>query len=224
MTKTFSQSDVKVLAPCPFCGSSNIDPEGVASFKKEYRTQDMTWAKDSTPDRIENRPACSDCGATTDGDWNARAVNAQEAAQGAGEPNFRMCQAGARALPDVVRERGYADIIVAADVFRAMLAAAPQPEKRPEGLMLNDKAEITCEKKPESAEEGAGEIAAKIVERCRLFGTSTQAISEATAIITAFRAEVVEECAKMARSRGGLEFETVYGIADAIRSLGKSGA
>lgn len=58
-------------------------------------------------------------------------------------------------------------------------AAAPQPEKRPEGLMLNEKAEITCEKKPESAE---------------------------------------------ARSRGGLEFETVYGIADAVRSLGKSGA
>lgn len=61
------------LKSCPFCGSEDIDPEGVASFKKEYRTQNLTWDKDATPDRIERRPACNNCGATTDGDWNVRA-------------------------------------------------------------------------------------------------------------------------------------------------------
>ena len=57
---------------CPFCGSTNIDPEGVSAFKPEYRSLDMTWHKDATPEKIEHRPACNNCSATTDGDWNKR--------------------------------------------------------------------------------------------------------------------------------------------------------
>lgn len=66
---------VKKLDYCPFCGSTDIDPEGVASFKPEYRNGDLdlTWDKDATPDKIEHRPACNDCNATTCGDWNTRA-------------------------------------------------------------------------------------------------------------------------------------------------------
>lgn len=59
--------------PCPFCGSTKIDPEGVAAFKPEYRAQDLNWNEHATPDKIEHRPACLECGATTDGDWNVRA-------------------------------------------------------------------------------------------------------------------------------------------------------
>lgn len=59
------------LKPCPFCGSFDIDPEGVASFKEQYQTSDNTWDK-CTPGMIENRPACNNCGATTNGEWNAR--------------------------------------------------------------------------------------------------------------------------------------------------------
>lgn len=62
--------EVKLL-PCPFCGCKDIDPEGVASFKPEYRTSDNNW-KTCTPDMLENRPACANCNTTTDGDWNAR--------------------------------------------------------------------------------------------------------------------------------------------------------
>lgn len=61
------------LKPCPFCGSTNIDPEGVASFKPEFRSKDMTWDRDATPERLEHHPACQDCDATTGGDWNVRA-------------------------------------------------------------------------------------------------------------------------------------------------------
>ena len=41
------------LLPCPFCGSSDVDHEGLSSI-------------------IDTRPACNNCGASTDGDWNAR--------------------------------------------------------------------------------------------------------------------------------------------------------
>jgi len=64
---------MKNLKPCPFCGSPDIDPEGVASFKPEYRNSNNTWPT-AQPHMIENRPACNNCGATTDGDWNTRAT------------------------------------------------------------------------------------------------------------------------------------------------------
>jgi len=60
------------LKPCPFCGSTDIDPEGVACFKPEYKGGSVGWDK-ATDDMIVHRPACNSCGATTDGDWNTRA-------------------------------------------------------------------------------------------------------------------------------------------------------
>jgi len=71
------------LKPCPFCGSDNIDPEGVASFKPEYRTSDMNWEEDASKGTIQHRPACADCGATTEENWNTRAD--QEQIEGLGE-------------------------------------------------------------------------------------------------------------------------------------------
>jgi len=60
------------IKPCPFCGSTDIDPEGVACFKPEYKGGSVGWDK-ATDDMIVHRPACNSCGATTDGDWNTRA-------------------------------------------------------------------------------------------------------------------------------------------------------
>lgn len=65
------------LLPCPFCGSDDIDPEGVSSFKPEFRTPDNNWKDHATPDKIEHRPACNNCNATTDNDWNERNSNQQ---------------------------------------------------------------------------------------------------------------------------------------------------
>lgn len=60
------------LKPCPFCRSSDIDPEGATGIKPEYRNRGATW--DSVkPFMVEHSPACTECGATTDGDWNTRA-------------------------------------------------------------------------------------------------------------------------------------------------------
>lgn len=66
------------LKTCPFCGSSDIDPKGVGSFKPEYRGQkDFTW-ENYEPDMVEHSPACNECGATAgDSDWNARADDAK---------------------------------------------------------------------------------------------------------------------------------------------------
>jgi len=61
------------LLPCPFCGSSDIDPKGLASFKPEYHHDTtLTWDKDATPEKIEHRPACNNCSAATYGDWKTR--------------------------------------------------------------------------------------------------------------------------------------------------------
>lgn len=70
--RTAALSDENGLKPCPFCGSTDIDPEGVACFKREYRGTDATWDT-AKPEQIENRPSCQNCNATTDGDWNTRA-------------------------------------------------------------------------------------------------------------------------------------------------------
>jgi len=60
------------LRPCPFCGSHNIDPEGVAT---------KTSADDDT---IISGPACDDCSASTSvhpskivsfGNWNRRELS-----------------------------------------------------------------------------------------------------------------------------------------------------
>lgn len=49
------------LKPCPFCGSNDIDPNGCASQLSEFGP-------------LVTRPACDNCGATTDASWNTRAV------------------------------------------------------------------------------------------------------------------------------------------------------
>ena len=51
------------LKNCPFCGSTDIDPEGVASFKEEHRKGENTWTNHS-PEMIEHHPACNNCNAT----------------------------------------------------------------------------------------------------------------------------------------------------------------
>ena len=64
-----------ILKPCPFCGSADIDPEGVASFKDQYRKMMdtcYTWNENANQQTIEHRPACNNCGATTNGEWNDR--------------------------------------------------------------------------------------------------------------------------------------------------------
>lgn len=73
-----TDKEMPELKPCPFCGSKNIDPKGVASFKPEYRHSGMNWKEHGTPERIQHKPACDDCGATTDRDWNTRADLADE--------------------------------------------------------------------------------------------------------------------------------------------------
>jgi hypothetical protein len=64
----------KALERCPFCGSADIDPEGVAFIPKRHHGMVKTWDY-AKPDQIEHRPACTNCGASTDGDWNARPAN-----------------------------------------------------------------------------------------------------------------------------------------------------
>ncbi len=70
----------EALLPCPFCGSTDIDPEGVSSFKDQYKYCGYSWNDDDKEGKIEHRPACNNCSATTDGDWNHRApvTNASE--------------------------------------------------------------------------------------------------------------------------------------------------
>lgn len=65
------------LKPCPFCGSTDIDADGVASIKKDRRGLVAFW-KDATPDDIENSPSCNNCSASTEIDWNTRAENPNE--------------------------------------------------------------------------------------------------------------------------------------------------
>jgi len=60
------------LRNCPFCGSNDIDPEGVASFKPPFIFDENLKWENAEPHMIENRPACNECGATTNGDWNTR--------------------------------------------------------------------------------------------------------------------------------------------------------
>lgn len=67
----FERLKADELMPCPFCGSKDIDPEGVASIAEEHRKEVGTWDK-AQPHHIVNRPACTNCNATTDGDWNTR--------------------------------------------------------------------------------------------------------------------------------------------------------
>lgn len=65
--------DENGLKPCPFCGSNDIDPEGVTSFKKEYRDKEgVSWSH-YTEKMLEHRPSCNNCGATTEDNWNNRA-------------------------------------------------------------------------------------------------------------------------------------------------------
>jgi hypothetical protein len=71
------------LKECPFCGSTDIDPEGVASFRDEEKHNPdgslRNWKDDALPERIQHSPACNECGATTDGDWNTRHTSPLEA-------------------------------------------------------------------------------------------------------------------------------------------------
>jgi len=83
------------LKPCPFCGSTDIDPEGVACFKPEYKGGSVGWDK-ATDDMIVHRPACNSCGATTDGDWNTRA----EPAPLPDEVEFSIVRLQKMAVPD----------------------------------------------------------------------------------------------------------------------------
>lgn len=59
------------LKPCPFCGCTEIDPEGVSYIPEEFHKDVPTWHV-AKSEHIKNRPACSKCNATTDGDWNTR--------------------------------------------------------------------------------------------------------------------------------------------------------
>lgn len=65
----------EMLDNCPFCGSTDIDPEGVACFKKKYRQSYYNWDDHANEETIEHRPACNNCGATTEGDWNTRSAD-----------------------------------------------------------------------------------------------------------------------------------------------------
>lgn len=64
------------LLPCPFCGSDDIDPEGITQFKdNEIHDENgnlRNWNDHATPGRLEHRPACNNCSATTDIEWNNR--------------------------------------------------------------------------------------------------------------------------------------------------------
>lgn len=71
--KRWWHEDENKLKPCPFCGSEDIDPEGIASFKEEYRNKNLNWDEHANEETIEHKPACNVCGATTNGDWNKRA-------------------------------------------------------------------------------------------------------------------------------------------------------
>jgi len=66
-----TESKTTKLLPCPFCGCEDIDPEGVASFKPEYQLGSNHW-NSATPEMIQHRPACTNCSASTGGDWNVR--------------------------------------------------------------------------------------------------------------------------------------------------------
>lgn len=92
-------SEQEKLLPCPFCGSSDIDPEGVASFKEEHRFNDSKFGWDNyEPHMIEHRPCCNKCGATTDGDWNIRKTTSNENK----ELGIAPCRCGGGAVKEVV--------------------------------------------------------------------------------------------------------------------------
>jgi len=69
---TESKPPVGELLPCPFCGSKDIDPTGCSAFLPEYQVEGKTWDGDDIQDKLRHFPACNNCNATTDGDWNTR--------------------------------------------------------------------------------------------------------------------------------------------------------
>lgn len=56
--------DDRALKPCPFCGSTNVDPEGWA-------------ATDADGNNLREGPCCDDCNASADSveAWNTRAAD-----------------------------------------------------------------------------------------------------------------------------------------------------
>lgn len=61
---------MSVLKPCPFCGSTEIDPEGIAYINPDSGVK--TWNDPNVAEHILRRPACDNCGASTHEDWNTR--------------------------------------------------------------------------------------------------------------------------------------------------------
>lgn len=74
MTQPLKDRINRILSPdendnkcCPFCGSIQVDPEGVASIKQDT----VEFWKDAAPEHIEHSQACDVCSATAD-EWNNR--------------------------------------------------------------------------------------------------------------------------------------------------------
>jgi hypothetical protein len=112
------------LLPCPFCGSTDIEPDGVASIKKDVRAVVKFW-KDALPEHIINRPCCNTCGATTEGDWNTRAARQSPTAPAGWrvvpeEPTPEMIEAAGR--KGAVFGFGFH--------YKVALASAPTPPNR----------------------------------------------------------------------------------------------
>jgi hypothetical protein len=128
-----------VMLPCPFCGSTNIDPEGWVSTERKG-------------------PACDDCAACADTVeiWNTRASLSQAGAGGgvdalreAAEEFCRRVEAG-----EVRSKRSYAAFKAAL----AALAASPSAgERRPMNMLVdNDWLREKIENGPDDGECLAG--------------------------------------------------------------------
>lgn len=94
-------TDKEKLLPCPFCGSNDIDPEGVSIIDPAVRKEITHWHM-AEPHHIISKPACNNCSASAD-EWQRRAPNSRHQC-------CELLEAQTDAAQDVIDNWGHRDL------------------------------------------------------------------------------------------------------------------